>query len=39
MTIIIEFIGNTNFNIQMWIKKNSCKLYTHKTKNHKILKA
>jgi len=38
MTIVIEFIGNTNFNIQMWIIKISCKHYTHKTKDHKILK-
>jgi hypothetical protein len=39
MPIIIEFIVNTKFEIQMWIMKISCKLNTHKTKKHKILKA
>jgi len=38
MPIVIEFIGNTNFKIQMWIMKNSCKFYIHKTRKHKILK-
>jgi len=38
--IVIEFIENTNFKIQMWIMKITYKLYTHKTtREHKILKA
>jgi hypothetical protein len=39
MSIVIEFIANTNYEIQIWIIKTCCcKLYTHKTKEHKILK-
>jgi len=39
MSIVIEFIPNTNYEIQIWIIKTCCcKLYTHKTKEHKILK-
>jgi hypothetical protein len=38
MPIVIEFIGNTNFKIEMWIMKISCKFYIHKTRKHKILK-
>jgi hypothetical protein len=38
MSIIIELIVNTKFEIQMWIMKISCKLDTHKTKQHKLLK-
>jgi hypothetical protein len=39
MPIVIEFIENTNFKIQMWIMKIAYKLYTYKTREHKILKA
>jgi len=40
MPIIIEFIVNTKFEIQMWIMKISCKLNTQnqKTQNIKSLK-
>jgi hypothetical protein len=39
MPIVIEFIENTNFKIQMWIMKITHKLYIHKTKKQKLLKA
>jgi hypothetical protein len=39
MSIVIEFIANTNYEIQIWIIKTCCKLYIHKIKEHKILKA
>jgi hypothetical protein len=39
MPIVIECIENTTFKIQVWIMKISYKLYTHKTKEHKILEA
>jgi hypothetical protein len=35
---VIEFIANTNNEIQIWIIKICCKLYIHKLKKHKILK-
>jgi len=38
MPTIIEFIENTNFKIQMWIMKITCKLYNHITRKDKILK-
>ncbi len=34
MSIVIEFIADTNCEIQIWIIKTCCKLYIHK-----ILKA
>jgi hypothetical protein len=37
MSIVIEFIANTNYEIQIWIIKTCCKLYIHKLKEHKIL--
>ncbi len=37
MSIIIEFIANTNYEIQTC--KTCCKLYTHKIREYKILKA
>jgi len=39
MSIVIEFIANTNYEIHIWINKTCCKLYIHKKKNHKMLKA
>jgi hypothetical protein len=38
MLIVIEFIANTNYEIQIQIIKTCCKLYTHKIREHKILK-
>jgi hypothetical protein len=38
MLIVIEFIANTNYEIQIWITKTCCKLYAHKMKEHIILK-
>jgi hypothetical protein len=38
MSIVIEFIANTNYEIQIWIIKTCCKFYIHKIKKHKILK-
>jgi len=38
MSIAIEFIANTNYEIQIWVIKTCYKLYTHKTREHKILK-
>jgi hypothetical protein len=38
MPTIIEFIKNTNFKIQMWIMKITCKLYNHITRKDKTLK-
>jgi phage anti-repressor protein len=38
MPIVIEFTENTRFKIQVWIMKITNKLYTHKTKKHKIIK-
>jgi hypothetical protein len=39
MSIVIEFIANTNYEIQIWIIKIYLKLYNNKTREHKILKA
>ncbi len=39
MPIVIQFIENTNLKIQMRIMKIPYKLYTHKTREHKLLKA
>jgi len=39
MSIVIEFIGNTDYESQIWIIKTCCKLYIHKIKEQKILKA
>jgi hypothetical protein len=39
MSIVIEFIANTEYEIQIWIIKTCCKLYIHKIKKPKILKA
>jgi hypothetical protein len=39
MPTIIEFMKNTNLKIQMWIMKITWKLYVHKTRKDKILKA
>ncbi len=39
MSIIIEFIANTNYEIQTWTIKTCCKLHTHKIREYKILKA
>jgi hypothetical protein len=39
MSIVIEFIEYTNYKIQIWRIKTCCKLYTHKIREHKILKA
>jgi hypothetical protein len=40
MLIVIEFIANTNYEIQIWIITTCCKLYyIHKRREHKILKA
>jgi hypothetical protein len=39
MSIVIEFIANTNYEIQIWIVKTCGKIYTHKTKEHRILEA
>jgi hypothetical protein len=39
MSIVLEFIANTNYEIQIWIIKTCCKLYIHKMRKHKILKA
>jgi hypothetical protein len=39
MSIVIEFIANTNYEIQIWIIKTCGKIYTHKTKEHRILEA
>jgi hypothetical protein len=36
MSIVIEFIGNTNYEIHIWIIKTCCKLYIHKTTENKI---
>lgn len=35
---VIEFIANTNNEIQIWVIKTCYKLYTHKTREHRILK-
>ncbi len=37
MPIIIEFIENTKFKIQMWIMKIAYKFYTHKPREQKLL--
>jgi len=39
MSIVIEFIANTNNEIQIWIIKIYLKLYSNKTRESKILKA
>jgi hypothetical protein len=40
MPIVVEFIENTNFEIQLWIMNITYKLYTHKkTRKHKLLKS
>jgi hypothetical protein len=39
MSIVIEFIANTNYEIQIWRIKIYLKLYSKKTRKHKILKA
>jgi hypothetical protein len=39
MPFVIEFISNTNYEIQIGILKTCCKFYNHKSRKHKILKA
>jgi hypothetical protein len=39
MSIVIEFIANTNYEIQIWIIKIYLKLYSKETRESKILKA
>jgi hypothetical protein len=39
MSIVIEFIVYTNYEIQIWIIITCCKLNTHKIREHKALKA
>jgi hypothetical protein len=39
MSSVIEFIANTNYEIQIWRIKIYLKLYSNKTREHKILKA
>jgi hypothetical protein len=38
MSIFIEIIANTNYESQVWVIKTCYKLYTQKTREHKILK-
>jgi hypothetical protein len=39
MLIVIEFVANTNYEIQIQIIKTCCKLYYIHKRKHKILKA
>jgi hypothetical protein len=39
MPIVVEFIENTNFKIQIWIMKITYKLDSDKTRKQKWLKA
>jgi hypothetical protein len=38
MSIVIEFIEYTKYEIQIWIIKTCCELNTHKIREHKTLK-
>jgi hypothetical protein len=38
MSIVVKLIKNTYFKIQIWVIKISCKLYTHKIRELKMLK-
>jgi len=38
MSIVIAFIANANYEIQIWIFKIYFKFYSNKTRKHKILK-
>jgi len=39
MSIVIEFIANTNYETHIGIIKTCCKLYIHKTTEKKIFKS
>ncbi len=39
MSIVIEFIANTNYETHIWILKTCCKLYIHKTTENNIFKS
>jgi hypothetical protein len=39
MSIVIEFIANTNYEIHIWINKTCCKLYIHKIKKAQNIKS